>query len=644
MKATIYKDIYQKTGGYYVEIPKLLDRIRNGKSQKQVMLVRSTSDENARKQYKSNLPSVCFSGTFRERFDNCLIDHSGFICCDVDELPDLETTNAVKDTVFGEEFVYAAWISPSGNGVKFLVKIADPKRHRFHFDALTEYFKNLPGKWDTSSVNESRVCFESWDPDLYHKEECTAFAKLIETVKEQKREFVDTGDSFKKLLTWLSNKGKSFQKGERNNFIFRLAGACCRFGISQENCYYYCEQEFIAGDKDFSQRECKATIASAYRTNAPSAGSATFDRDVLVDKITSGEVEIELPSEIFDENIKPQDIIYARDVRVDIMRLYKNGYEQVEPIGVQEIDKHFKMKKGEVTLLSGIGNMGKSQIEKWFLLMHAILYNRKFAIFAPEDSPVEEFYNDYIEILLGADCVADAKLPNKKRPSEEIYQKAIEFVDTHFFFIQPEKATPTPEYIRERFLECIVKERVDGCIIDPWNQLTNRYDLVGGREDKYLEMQLAEFARFAQMNEVFFMIIAHPTKMAKKGNDYPCPDVFDLAGGAMWNNKCHNILVYHRPFNVSDPQNPQCEFHAKKIKKQKVVGKKGFSEFNFDMDTRRYKFAEGRDPVNEALRARMMDWTDWRAATNPIVVPQSRLIDKFEQEIVPYDSNEILPF
>jgi len=612
MKATIYKDVYEKRQGYFVPIPALLERIRSGNSRAQVEKVRSTGDEELRKTYKSQLPSACFSGMFKERFDNQLITHSGFICCDIDNLPDIETTNSVKDTVFGEPFVLAAWISPSGNGVKFLVKIADPSRHRPHFEALTEYFKQMPGKWDTSSINESRVCYESYDPDILVRESCESFTKLIETVKEVQREFVDTGDAFKKLLTWLQNKGKSFSKGERNNFIFRLAGACCRFGISEENCFYYCDQEFLAGGKDFTKRECKATIASAYRSNSSKSGSATFDRDVLVDKTSSKEVEVELPPEIFDENIKPQDITYAHDIKADIMRLYREGYEQVDPIGVSEIDNHFKMKRGEITLLSGIGNMGKSQIEKWFLLMHAILFDRKFAIFAPEDTPGEEFYNDYAEILLGANCVFDPKWPNRARPSEAIFAQAIDFIDKHFLFIQPEKATPTPEYIRERFLECIVKERVDGCIIDPWNQLTNRYDLVGGREDKYLEMQLAEFTRFAQMNDVFFMVIAHPNKMQKKGNDYPCPDVFDLAGGAMWNNKCHNILIYHRPFNVSDPQSPQCEFHAKKIKKQKVVGKKGFSEFNFDIESRRYKFAEGLDPMKNALKSRSMDWADWR--------------------------------
>ena len=60
----------------------------------------------------------------------------------------------------------------------------------------------------------------------------------------------------------------------------------------------------------------------------------------------------------------------------------------------------------------------------------------------------------------------------------------------------------------------------------------------------------------------------------------------------MWNNKLDNIYVYHRPKASSDPSNPECEFHALKIKKQKQVGKKGTSIFSFDWKKRRFLFNE----------------------------------------------------
>jgi hypothetical protein len=610
-KVTAYKDIYEKRNGHHIHIGAALSRIRDGKSREKILAIRSTSDAHAVDQLKKSLPSICFSGTFEERFDNKLIQHSGYICCDIDDIP-AENLLEMKQQIASLSYVYAVWISPRGNGLKFLVKIAAPERHREHFAALSQYFEGAYGKWDTSSVNQSRVCFESWDADIIINESHVAFTDVLVTKQEVNREIVDGDDTFKRLLTWLTNKGKSFASGERNNFLFRLASACCRFGISEENCFYHCDSNFISGQSDFTKRECKIVIASAYRANASKSGSATFDKDVLVEKKSLEEVKLETPQDIYDESIRPADVIFADDVQDSIAGLYQNGYEQLEKIGVREIDNHYKMKRGELTLLSGIGNMGKSQINKWMLLMHAVLHKRKFAIFAPEDNPAEEFYNDLIEIILGADCVYNPIFPDKPRPTLGLYMLVREWVNKHFIFIHPEKSAPTPEYIRERFLELIIKKRVDGCIIDPWNQLTNNYELFGGRDDKYLEVQLAEFSRFALQNEVFMIIVSHPRGLKKVGDDYPCPDVFDLAGGAMWNNKCHNILIYHRPFNRSDMNSPVCEFHAKKIKKQKVVGKLGYSEFRYDLPTRRYIFENNRDPMAEAVAARMQ-WAIWKS-------------------------------
>jgi len=627
---TAYRDIYEKKDGKFISVDTALSRIRDGKSAEKINSIRSTNDRELVDQLKKSLPSMCFSGKFSERFDNKLIQHSGYICCDLDDVPADELQD-MKTSIADISWVKAVWVSPRGNGLKFLVLIADPSKHREHFAALTEYFESTSGKWDTSSINESRVCFESYDPDIIVKESVEPFREIIVSKQESSREFVESDETFKRLLTWMTNKGRSFVSGERNNFLFRLASACCRFGISEENCFYYFDSNFISGQSDFTRKECKIVIASAYRANQGKAGSATFDKDVLVEKKSRAEVEIEVPESIYDETIRPIDVVFAEDIRNGILNLYQNGYEQVDSIGVKQIDHHYKMKRGELTLLSGIANMGKSAIGKWMMLMHAVLYGRKFAIFAPEDNPAEEFYNDYIEILLGADCVYNPSYPNSVRPSVNIYNLAMEFINEHFIFIQPEKSAPTPEYIRERFLELIIKKRVDGCVIDPWNQLTNHYDLFGGRDDKYLEVQLAEFSRFAQQNEVFLLIVAHPKGMKKLGDDYPCPDLFDLAGGAMWANKCHNVLIYHRPTNCSDPANPACEFHAKKIKKQKVVGKKGFSEFSFDIAKRRFTFEEGRDPMEEAVRSRL-PWAVWKKLA---VKTASQGIQDFENDVEP---------
>lgn len=221
--------------------------------------------------------------------------------------------------------------------------------------------------------------------------------------------------------------------------------------------------------------------------------------------------------------------------------------------------------------------------------MRILRHGEKFATFSPEDNPPEEYYHDFVEILLGCDCTPN----NPYKPSEEVYNRAYDFISKHIFYVYPKDISPTPEYIKQVFLELIIKEKVDGVDIDPFNQLSNDYEKNGARTDKYLETFLSDCARFSQVNNVYFWIIAHPKMMRKDGGkDYPCPEVFDIADGAMWNNKMDNILVYHRPFFQSEPQNTVCEFHSKKIRRQKIVGKRGSVIFNMSFRDRRFMFED----------------------------------------------------
>jgi hypothetical protein len=96
-------------------------------------------------------------------------------------------------------------------------------------------------------------------------------------------------------------------------------------------------------------------------------------------------------------------------------------------------------------------------------------------------------------------------------------------------------------------------------IIDPFNQMGNDYAKTGGRSDKYLETTLSLFSKFAKDQKLYFFIVAHPAKPVKLSKDvlnYPCPDYYDIADGAMWANKMDNILMFHRPMRQQEPNQP----------------------------------------------------------------------------------------
>ena len=571
MKITIFENIFSDKPSW-IPVELALKRIKEGKSKELIEKIRQEEDHEKRNNLKKRLPCVCFSGKFNERKDSSLIEHSGFIVLDFDHVD----TSEYMSVICGYPFVYAAWISPSGDGVKALCKLSNLSKHRQHYTALKKVFPDA----DKSGINESRVCYESYDPNIYINTYAIPYEELVEI--EIKQDSTSSSEDIQKLVKWLAKENRYFVTGERNSFIFILACACCRYGIDIEDCKQFCYYEFYQTSSDFTKSEGDKAIDSAYRTEKKNFGTVSFKKEELVN--SKGEKPV---FEQLKEGDRVKDVVYGDDVYTDVYSIINKGRQGIKGIGVEIMDKAFKQMRGQVNLLTGYGNQGKSAWLKWYLVCRAILFGEKFALFPPEEGGAEEFYLSIMEIILGCDLTPT----NTYRPSKEKIDQCFEFVKKHFFYIYPQDVSPTPEYIKERFMYLMVTEKVDGLVIDPFNQMTNDYKGYGGRSDKYLEYVLSDFDRFAQINNIYFWIVAHPIKPQKnKEGGYDAPTEYDLADGAMWANKIYNILAYHRPSAWQDPKNPTCELYCRKIKKVGVNGSKGFIEFAFEPIRRRFIF------------------------------------------------------
>jgi len=593
-KVSIYKD-FNDLQGHQISVLGALERIRAGKSKTLVEKAREAKTKKEADELKKKLPAVCFSGTFSKRKDSELIEHSGYIVLDFDNVTNITQK---RNELCAISYITAVWLSPSGKGLKALVQIEWKTQHKEHFDALMVEMSHI----DKTGRNVSRLCFESYDPELYYNPNAEVYTRL--PVKKSDRrlpqqtttETVNDDDKiFQNLLTWMTSKGDAFREGERNHFVFKLAASCCRFGMLEDTCYNLMMMH-VTPDSSFSQKECRQAIRSAYRANMNQWNTAEFTKDQLVTKSNHTEVKIELTEQDLEE-ISKEDVIYAEEVMEQASEIYLKGYQAAMPLGVPLLDKHFKRVKGELTIVSGIGNYGKSSFMKWEMIFRMVRFGEKVAIFTPEELPAEQFYHDLVEIYFGKDCTPS----NYNRPSYDAYMKVYKMIGEHIFMVYPKNVSPTPDYVKEVFLSMIIKHGVDRVIIDPFNQMANDYTKGGGRSDKYLETFLSDCTRFARKNNVYFDIVVHPHKM-RKGDDgnYPCPEVFDLADGAMWNNKADNIIIYHRPLAQTAPESPLCEFHSKKIRRQKIVGIKGFFDFELVRSTRRFTF-ENVDYLQQAI-------------------------------------------
>jgi hypothetical protein len=214
------------------------------------------------KSVKKQLPGVTISGTFTNRGNSFLKRHSGFIAIDLDasDNPNITDWAVLRDTLGAWDDVLMAALSVSGRGVFLIIPIAYPSRHREHYKALEKDFKELGLVTDKQCKDLSRLRGISSDPQATWNPKAKPYQKVI-IEQHTHHTTPTTAPELQKLIGWCERKHGSFIRGNRNNFITQLAGACHRLGISQSEV-----ENHLKGysQGDFSENSINATIRSIY--------------------------------------------------------------------------------------------------------------------------------------------------------------------------------------------------------------------------------------------------------------------------------------------------------------------------------------------------------------------------------------------
>lgn len=255
---------------YIIPLWKCLERIRTGKSKDLLEKVRNAESKEVADKLKQKLPCIVFSGEFKERNKDGLINHSGLMVVDFDKYPNDNTMfDHLAELKKNKHFV-SLFISPSGKGIKGVIKIpvSDKVTHEKYFKAFNSEYQY--DYFDKSNCNVDRVCFESYDPDIYINYDAEIYSPLLVDEGYDVKDKVplipinDESVIIEKIMRF--NWKKDFVEGERNSFIFDLAGAFCEYGINQTTAEGYILNNIIYGD--FSESEAKNTIKSAYKIRA----------------------------------------------------------------------------------------------------------------------------------------------------------------------------------------------------------------------------------------------------------------------------------------------------------------------------------------------------------------------------------------
>ena len=549
MKVTIFKNVFDKTAPHHIPLQQALERIQNGKSSTLVSEVR-----NGDKTKKQELPVVCFSGEFSSRSDDALFEHSGFIILDFDHV-DVDSTKRALAT---DDFIHSCWTSPSGQGVKALVRVTNPERHRDHFRALVKYFERTHGlELDESGINESRACFESYDPDIIIKDEYKKFGHFTTEHAEAQvptNEAYDYTDYMK--LNLAARMIRNAQDGEKwvtlNRASILCGGYVAAGRMEQEEVVRILFREICKRDVD-NEEHAKQTIIAGIEK-----GKQMPIKDIINEEKSAQREMLLNDGDMSFISSDDEDFRWIDDYsqgKIDI------GLDTGDP----RLDEYFRYKK-EFVIVNGHSNVGKTTTMLYLITNSAVRHGWKWVIYSSENRTASVKMS-LMQFAMDKK-VADMTFLERKQ--------AYKWVQEHFTVINNNQIYSYSDIIL--FMEKVMRQQpIDAIFVDPYNSLKLDMKNSGIGVHDYHYEAASEFLTFSKANNVAVWLNMHAVTEAqrRKGDDgLPvAPYAEDTEGGGKFVNRADCFMTIHRKVQAMDPEiRKMSELHVRKVREVETGG------------------------------------------------------------------------
>lgn len=269
-------------------------------------------------------------------------------------------------------------------------------------------------------------------------------------------------------------------------------------------------------------------------------------------------------------------VFTAKDIDEEIDDYYQNGLPIGAKIGVPEFDELLKFHLGYITTITGIPSHGKSEFLDFLCAKLNINGGWKFALYSPENHPLQLHFSKFAEKFIGKGFSGDNKMNTME------LELAKRHFDNNFFFIKPEQDF-TLDNILLSVRQLIKKKGINAFVIDAWNKIDHHYTT---NETQYISQALDKLNLFCEVNNVHLFLVAHPTKIQKDKQTgfFEVPNLYSISGSANFYNKTANGMCVYRNFKEEDKSS---NIYVQKVK-FKHWGSIGMVNFNWDFHNGRY--------------------------------------------------------
>lgn len=247
-----------------ITLSQSLSRIKQGTHKAKITEIRLETDKEKRNKIKSSLPALMtFSSNATGRKVEDIKEHSRIMALDFD-FKTKEEAEQKKIDLQKFPFIVACFISPSGNGTKAYV-LTSTTNYKAHFKKLQTIFPDV----DAQCSNINRLCYESYDPNLYFNPNAETFTGIVEDeIKTYQKpnfsydansERADISEAVEIVEGWMNKSNKSFSEGSRNGFIAEMVAILLEHGYGNNEIEQTLKYKYLPSD-GFPESELELII------------------------------------------------------------------------------------------------------------------------------------------------------------------------------------------------------------------------------------------------------------------------------------------------------------------------------------------------------------------------------------------------
>ena len=246
-------------------------------------------------------------------------------------------------------------------------------------------------------------------------------------------------------------------------------------------------------------------------------------------------------------------------------------------LGMGSFDYHFKLRRGDFTVVTGVPSSGKSTFLNHMMCKLVQSHGMKVCFASFEQAP----QTDHLRALRKWWFWEFKKRIAPTHPKYIDESDATEFnqwLDEHFRVIYPSwDDTVDMNWLIEKMSVSVVQQDVDVIIIDPFNEMEHNTE--GESMTIYIGWFIKTLKRFAAKHNVHVIVVAHPRKINKdKDGNVEIPTLYDIEQSAMWYNKADLGVIIHRNNSITAAR-------VAKSRYEDVIGKRGQVLYTYDEET-----------------------------------------------------------